>query len=109
MNNNKKLDKNKDNIINKYIELVSLFDYYITKNIVQLVKSNKDFDFIKKHNYLLGITNKIGKNSFNILLDNSEYNIINLLIKEDIHVLSYSNTNERNLLTSLLFHEKMFR
>jgi hypothetical protein len=101
-------DKNKDSIIKKYTELVSLFDYYITKNIVQLVKSNKDFDFIKEHIFLLAIMNKIGKNSLNILLDNSLYDIISLLIKEDVGILSYSNINERNLLNSLLFHEKMY-
>jgi len=108
-NNKKNKDKDKDNeLIKKYNSRISLIDYYITKNINSLVKSKTEYNFIKNNNYLLGLTNNLGKNSLNILLENSNYEIIKKLIEYDVRIINYKNTMEQNLLQSLITYEENY-
>ena len=70
--------KEKDDIkkIKIYTKKVSLIELYITKNINKLVQNKNELEFIKRNNYLLGITNKLSKNSLNILLESSNIEAI---------------------------------
>jgi hypothetical protein len=98
-------EKNK---IKQYTKAVSLIDCYITKNINTLVKNKKELDFIKNNNYLLGMTNKLGKNSLNILLENLNFLVLKELIEDDIRILRYKNRNEKTLLMSLISYEEFY-
>ena len=100
--------KKEINKILQYSKDVSLMDCYITKNINTLVKNKKELEFIKQNNFLLGITNKLGKNSLNILLENGNFKIIKEFIEYDIRILRYKNRNEKTFLMSLILNEKFF-
>ena len=96
------------NKIMRYSKHISLMDCYITKNINKLVMDKKELEFIKENIFLLGITNKLGKNSLNILLENGNYKIIIELVDYDARILRYKNRNEKNLLMSLLSNEDYY-
>lgn len=95
--------------IDKYLEQVDLVDYYITKNIVNLVKNDNELENIMDNIFILSYNNKINKNSLNILLENKEYKIIEKLIKYNNLILDYKNKNEQNLFMNLVeieyFHD----
>lgn len=93
--------------INKYINDVSLIDIYITKHINKIVKNKKEYEYIKNNIYLLGITNKIGKNSIVILLENNNYKVVSDLITHNINILSYCDTDEKNVFQYLLLYEEL--
>lgn len=101
-------EKKEINKVILYNKRVSLIDFYITKNINSLVTNKKELDFIKTNNYLLGITNKLGKNSLNILLENSKFAILNELIDYDVRILRFKNRNEKNFLMSLMSYEEFY-
>jgi len=106
-----KKEKTKKKEINKIVQYsrnVSLIDCYITKNINALVNDTNEFIFIKENNFLLGLTNKLGKNSLNILLENNRYEIIKDLLKHDVRILRYKNRNEKNFLMSLLLNDDFY-
>ena len=100
-------DKNTLSIY-KCLKLVDLIDYYITKNILKLVKKKKYLNFIKKNIFLLQITNKNNKNSLIILLENGNYDVINYLINYDIQILNYKNIDEDNLFKLLLAYDYFY-
>lgn len=104
---NKENNKEKNKII-QYTKAVSLIDCYITKNINKLVKNKREVEFIKNNIFLLGITNKMGKNSLNILLENSNFEILKELIEYDIRILRLKNRNEKNFLMSLISYEEFY-
>ncbi|AYV80120.1 MAG: ankyrin repeat protein [Gaeavirus sp.] len=92
--------------INKYNTRISLIDYYITKNIIKLIK--KDYTFIQNNDYLLGLNNSLGKNSLNILLDNAEFSTLIRLINNNIYLLGFKNGSEKNLLQSLVPFDEFY-
>ena len=93
------MNKQKDiKKLKKFNKKVSLIDCYITKNINKIIDIKEDFEFIKNNNYVLGITNKLGKNSLNILLENSQFKILKELIEYDVRILRFKNRNEKNFL-----------
>lgn len=94
--------------IDKCLQPVDLIDFYITKNILKLIKNKKSFDFIKKNIFLLGITNKNNKNSLMILLENGQYETIHSLITYNIEILGYKNVHENNLLKILLAYSYFY-
>jgi hypothetical protein len=94
--------------IDKYLKQVDLVELYITKNICKIIKNKKELKFIKSNIFLLGFLNKNRKNSLNILLENSEYEIIIKLIKEFPQILNYKNKYEINLFQSILVIEKFY-
>jgi hypothetical protein len=102
------MKKGEINKILRYSKNVSLIDCYITKNINTLVNDEKELQFIKENNFLLGITNKLGKNSLNILLENSNFKIIKEFIDHDVRILRYKSRNEKNFLMSLLSNEDFY-
>lgn len=106
-----KKDINKKYIskIKRYYKKISLIDCYITKNINVLVKNKKEFEFIKNNNYLLGITNKLGKNSLTILLENSQFKILEELIKNDVRILRFKNRNEKTFLMSMISYSEFYK
>ena len=101
--------KNFDNKIDKYLKKVSLVDYFITKNINKLIKNKNNFKYLKENIFLLAISNKLGKNSFNILLENKNFYLIKILIKNNFYILKYSNNNEQNLLQSLCAYDYFYQ
>ena len=94
--------------IEKCLKPVDLIDFYITKNILKLIKNNRTLEFIKNNIFLLGITNKNNKNSLIILLENSEYEIVHNLIIYNMEILSYRNIHENNLLKFLLAYSYFY-
>jgi hypothetical protein len=94
--------------IKQYTKSISLIDNYITKNINSLVKNKREYEFIKNNNYLLGITNKLGKNSLNILLENSNFQVLKDIITSDVRILRYKNRNEKNFLMSMITYEEFY-
>jgi hypothetical protein len=94
--------------IDKCLEPVDLIDFYITKNILKLIKNKKSFDFVKKNIFLLGITNKNNKNSLMILLENGQFEIVHKLIIYNIEILGYKNVHENNLLKILLAYSYFY-
>ncbi len=94
--------------IDKYLKQVDLVELYITKNICKIIKNKKELKIIKSNIFLLGFLNKNRKNSLNILLENSEYNIITKLIKEFPQILNYKNKFEINLFQSILVIENFY-
>lgn len=107
-NKDKYKEKSEINKIIQYQTKVSLIDCYITKNINKIVKNKNELKFIKNNNFLLGITNKLGKNSLNILLENSNFKILKELIEDDIRILRFKNRNEKNLLMTLISYEEFY-
>lgn len=96
------------NKIVRYSKNVSLMDCYITKNIKKIVENKKELEFIKENNFLLAITNKLGKNSLNILLENGNFEVIRELVDYDVRILRYKNRNEKTFFMSLLSDEKFY-
>ena len=94
--------------IDKCLQSVDLIDFYITKNILKLIKNKKSLEFIKKNIFLLGITNKNNKNSVMILLENSKYDIVHSLVIYNIEILGYKNIHENNLLKLLLAYSYFY-
>lgn len=99
--------------ISQYNTQVTLTDFYITKNINTLVNNPTELQFIKEHNFVLGITNKIGKNSLNILLENansenSNIKILIELINLDVRILRFKNSNEKTFLMSIISNEDFY-
>jgi hypothetical protein len=107
-NKDNKQNKNEIKRIIQYQKKVSLIDCYITKNINKLVKNKKELNFVKNNNFLLGITNKLGKNSLNILLENSNFKVLKELIEDDVRILRFKNRNEKNLLMTLISYEEFY-
>ena len=103
MQNEKEITK-----ILQYNKQVSLIECYITKNICSLVKNVQELQFIKNNIFLLGITNKLGKNSLNILLENHNFLKIKELINYDVRILRFKNRNEKNFLMSLISYEEFY-
>jgi hypothetical protein len=103
-----KKEKKEINKILQYNRQISLIECYVTKNICSLVKNEKELEFIKNNIFLLGITNKLGKNSLNILLENSDFLILKQLINYDVRILRLKNRNEKNLLMSLISYEQFY-
>jgi hypothetical protein len=99
--------KEKDKI-KLYSKDISLTENYITQNINKLIKDKKELDFIKNNIFLLGITNKLGKNSLNILLENFNDKIIKEFVEYDVRILRYKNRNEKNLLMSMITNENLY-
>ncbi len=75
--------------IKDYLKQVDMIDLYITKNICNIVKNKKEFDYIKSNIFLLGFNNKNRKNSLRVLLDNSDYLVIEELITHNNEILNY--------------------
>ncbi len=94
--------------IDKYLNQVDLIDLYITKNICKIIKNKQEFNFIKENIFLLGFLNKNRKNSLNILLDNSEFDVVKKLIKSNPEILNYKNKSEVNLFQSILLIEYFY-
>ena len=94
--------------IDKCLQPVDLIDFYITKNILKLIKNKKSLEFIKKNIFLLGITNKNNKNSVMILLENSKYDIVHSLVIYNMEILGYKNIHENNLLKLLLAYSYFY-
>lgn len=95
--------------IDKYLKKVDLIDYYITKNIIKIIKNKNEFDFIKSNIFLLSVTNKNDKNSLIILLDLKKFKIIRYLIDFDFKILSFKNFSENNLFTILLKYDYFYK
>ena len=104
----KKKNNNEIHKIKLYNKKVSLIDCFITKNINKLVNNKKELKFIKNNIFLLGITNNMGKNSLNILLENNNFNALKDLIEHDNRILRYKNRTERNFLMSLISYEEFY-
>jgi hypothetical protein len=90
-----------------YFKEVSSIELYITKNILTLIKNKKFVKKLEKSTTILGLNNKIGKNALIILLENRCYNDIKKIININSDVLNYRNTNERNLLQIMTYHDSM--
>lgn len=103
-----KKEKKEINKILQYNKQISLIDCYITKNICSLVKNENELQFIEDNIFLLAITNKLGKNSLNILLENSDFSILKKFINHDVRILRFKNRNEKNLLMSLVSYEEFY-
>lgn len=90
-----------------FFKEVSATELYITKNIVSLIKNKNFIKELEKNIIILGLNNKIGKNALIILLENRCYEYIKKIISLNSDVLNYKNSNERNLLQSMLYHDNM--
>jgi hypothetical protein len=90
-----------------FFKEVSSIELYITKNILTLIKSNKFIKELEKSTIILGLNNKIGKNALIILLENRYYEYIKKFINLNNEVLNYKNSNERNLLQSMVYHDSI--
>lgn len=111
LKNKSEHDKNKKNVIkeiNRYLKQVDLVDFYITKNICEIIKNKKEYNFIKDNIFLLGFVNKNRKNSLRVLLDNSEYEVIKELIKYNPEILNYKSSNEINLFQMMIVIEYFY-
>jgi hypothetical protein len=91
-----------------FFKEVSAIELYITKNILTLIKSKKFLKELGKNIIVLGLNNKIGKNALIILLENRCYEHIKKIVSLNSEVLNYKNSNERNLLQSMLYHDSMY-
>ena len=94
--------------IDDYLNHVDMVDYYITKNILQIIKKKKNIEFLKTNIFLLAINNKNNKNSLIILLENGKYNVINKLIEFDYNILNYKNMIGNNLFKMLIGYEYFY-
>lgn len=90
-----------------FFKEVSANELYITKNILSLIKNKNFLKELEKNIVILGVNNKIGKNALIILLENRCYEHIKKIISLNSDVLNYKNSNERNLLQSMLYHDSM--
>ena len=99
---------NSYDMLDKYLKKINLVDYYITKNICQLVEDEKSLNFIISNPMLLGVVNKSNKNSLIILLENKKYEIIIDLIKMNNNLLKFKNYNENTLFNILLQHDSLY-
>ena len=90
-----------------FFKEVSATELYITKNILTLIKSKKFVKELGNNTIILGLNNKIGKNALIVLLENRCYEHIKKIISLNCDVLNYKNSNERNLLQSMLYHDNM--
>lgn len=90
-----------------YFKEVTSIELYITKNILTLIKTKKFIKELEKSTIILGLNNKIGKNALIILLENRCYDNIKKIISINSDVLNYRNTNERNLLQVMIYHDSM--
>jgi hypothetical protein len=90
-----------------FFKEVSAIELYITKNILTLIKNKNFLKELEKNIIILGLNNKIGKNALIILLENRCYKHIKKIISLNSDVLNYKNSNERNLLQSMLYHDSM--
>lgn len=111
MTNKNKLDKDKnkqDDILSvkKCLTQVDLVDFYITKNIVKI--ASNEFEFLKSHIFLTGITNKNNKNGLIILLEANKYDIVKKLIENNPSILAYKNVYENNLIKTLLAYDYFY-
>ena len=105
--------KSKKNInvltVEKCLEQVDLIDFYITKNILNIIKDKNKFNFLKINIFLLAITNKNNKNSLIILLESGKYGLIKYLINKFPIILNYKNIQENNLLKLLLNYNIFYK
>ncbi len=90
------------------LEQVDLIDLYITKNIIKLIENDNTYKFIKSNIFLLEVTNKNNKNSLNILIDNSRFDLIEQLIYYQPLILNFKNHNEINLIYTILAHDYFY-
>jgi hypothetical protein len=95
-------------IINKYLEQVDLIDYYITKNITELVKNKNDIEIIKENIFLLEFNNKNNKNSLIILLESKKFDILESLINLNPKILICRTKTEETLLMSMLSYDYFY-
>jgi len=100
----------KNNIltVKKCLTEVNLVDFYITNNILNIIKNEISFNFIKSNIFLLGVTNKKDKNSLMILIESGKYNIVKELINYDYNILNFKNNKENNLFKILLGYEYFY-
>ena len=105
-----KMVSNKNTVltVKKCLEQTDLIDFYITKNIIKIIKNSKSYNFLKSNLFLLAITNKNNKNSLIILLESGKYNIVKELIELDYNLLNYKNINENNIFKTLLAYEYFY-
>ena len=94
--------------IEKCLEKVNLVDIYLTKNILDLIKNNKNIEFLKLNIFLLSIINKNNKNSLILILESGNYKLIEDLINFDSNILNYKNTYENNLFKTLLGYDYFY-
>jgi hypothetical protein len=109
----KKNNKNKNNkkeilTLDKCLEQVDLIDFYITKNILEIIEDKKKMEYIKLNMYLLSVSNKNNKNSLMILLENQKFNTVKELIKVNPSILNYKNVSENNLFKILLGYKELY-
>jgi hypothetical protein len=90
------------------LQHVDMIDYYITKNIIEIITNKKNFEFIKSNIFLLAVNNKNNKNSLIILLENGKYKIVKELIEYDYKILYYKNIYENNLFKLLLNYDYFY-
>lgn len=96
------MDKKDILFLNKCLQQVGMLDYYITKNILSMLKNKKQMNFIKSNIYLLSITNNNNKNSLIILLEAEKFETIKHLIDFEPNILNYKDIIENNLFSILL-------
>lgn len=92
----------------KYFKKVDLVDYYITKNICDLIKSEQSYNFIMNNPILLSVVNKSNKNSLIILLENKYYDEVIHLIETNNDILKFKNYNENTLLNIMVQYNEMY-
>ena len=92
----------------KYLKKIDLIDYYITKNINELIEDKESYDFIVKNPFLFSVTNKSNKNSLIILLENRKYDIVLNLIENNNDLLKIKNYNENTLFNILLRYNNFY-
>lgn len=93
----------------KYLKKVDLVEYYITKNICELIESDTEsYNFIINNPILLGVVNKSNKNSLIILLENKKYEKIINLIEINNNLLLLKNYNENTLFNILLQYDNLY-
>ena len=95
-------------IINKYLAQVDLIDYYITKNITELVKIEKDIEVIKNNIFLLGFNNKNKKNSLLILLESKSFDVLKFFINYNPEILMFRVIEDNTLFKCLLAYDYFY-
>ena len=101
--------KNKTFTIEIFLKQVDLVDFYITKNILNIIKNQKKFEFLKSNIFLLSVINKNNKNALILLLEHGKFNIVEDLINLEPNILDYKNANENNLFKTLLGYEYFYK
>lgn len=92
----------------KYLDKIDLVDYYITKNILNLIKKKNSYDFIINNPFLLSVLNKSNKNSLIILLDNKQYDTMIELINTNNYLLKIKDYNENTIFNMFIYHEELY-